>query len=121
MGFWQGIDVPGPHAVARRPSTGCRSPAPTSRCSRPARERAPGRRLRLVDLPRAATLLAQGAGRLIRTADDRGVVAVLDPRLAKAGYRWDIVRALPPMRRTRDRAEVEAFLREITATAAAET
>ena len=43
---------------------------------------------------------------------DRGVVAVLDPRLAKAGYRWDVVRALPPMRRTRHREEAEAFLAE---------
>ena len=42
------------------------------------------------------------------------MVAVLDPRLAKAGYRWDVVRALPPMRRTRHRAEAEAFLRAIT-------
>ena len=69
----------------------------------------------LIDLPRAATLLAQAAGRLIRSTTDRGVVAVLDPRLAKAGYRWDVVRALPPMRRTRHRAEAEAFLRSITA------
>ena len=60
-------------------------------------------------------LLAQATGRLIRNATDRGVVAVLDRRLGTARYRWDIVRALPPMRRTRDRAEVEAFLREITA------
>ena len=44
-------------------------------------------------------------------ATDRGVVAVLDRRLGTARYRWDIVQALPPMRRTRDRAEVEAFLR----------
>jgi ATP-dependent DNA helicase DinG len=37
---------------------------------------------------------------------------VLDPRLAtNARYRWDVVAALPPMRRTRDRAEAEAFLR----------
>ena len=43
------------------------------------------------------------------------MVAVLDPRLAKAGYRWDVVRALPPMRRTRHRAEAEAFLRSLTA------
>ena len=70
---------------------------------------------RLVDLPRAATLLAQGAGRLIRSATDRGVVAVLDPRLASAGYRWDLVRALPPMRRTRLRAEAETFLRSLHA------
>ena len=46
-------------------------------------------------------MLAQASGRLIRTADDRGVVAVLDPRLGTARYRWDIVKALPPMRRTR--------------------
>jgi ATP-dependent DNA helicase DinG len=59
-------------------------------------------------------LLAQGAGRLIRTAHDRGVVAVLDARLAKnKSYRWDIVNALPPMRRTRHRSETIAFLREL--------
>jgi ATP-dependent DNA helicase DinG len=59
-------------------------------------------------------LLAQGAGRLIRTANDRGVVAVFDPRLAKSrSYRWDIVNALPPMRRTRHRSEAEAFLRAL--------
>ena len=63
-----------------------------------------------MDLPRAATLLAQGAGRLIRSGTDRGVVAVLDPRLARATYRWDLVRALPPMRRTRHREDVTRFL-----------
>jgi ATP-dependent DNA helicase DinG len=60
-------------------------------------------------------LLAQASGRLIRNATDRGVVAVLDRRLGTARYRWDIVKALPPMRRTRDRAEVERFLAELTA------
>jgi ATP-dependent DNA helicase DinG len=59
-------------------------------------------------------LLAQATGRLIRTSSDRGVVAVLDPRLGTARYRWDVVKALPPMRRTRHRADVEAFLHEIT-------
>ena len=68
-----------------------------------------------IDLPRAAMLLAQATGRLIRNATDRGVVAVFDPRLGKASYRWQVVNALPPMRRTRERAEVESFLREITA------
>ena len=58
-------------------------------------------------------MLAQGAGRLIRTADDKGVVAVLDPRLATARYRWDLIRGLPPMRRTKDRAEVLAFLGDL--------
>jgi ATP-dependent DNA helicase DinG len=55
-------------------------------------------------------LLAQGAGRLIRSADDRGVVAVLDSRLATASYRGALLARVPPMKRTLDRAEVEAFL-----------
>ena len=65
-------------------------------------------------------MLAQGAGRLIRTRSDRGVVAVLDPRLAKAkSYRWTLLEALPPFPRTKDRAEVEAFLRQLDADAGA--
>ena len=66
-----------------------------------------------IDLPRAATMLAQASGRLIRTDQDRGVVAVMDRRLGTAKYRWDIISALPPMRRTRDRSEAEALLRSI--------
>ncbi len=115
MGFWQGIDVPGSSlalvAIDRLPF-----PRPDEPLLQARRERARADAFRLVDLPRAATLLAQGAGRLIRTQTDRGVVAVLDPRLAtNARYRWDIVRALPPMRRTRDRAEAEAFLVRVAA------
>ncbi len=109
MGFWQGVDVPGPSlslvTIDRLPF-----PRPDDPLLQARRERARGEAFRLIDLPRAATLLAQGAGRLIRTAEDRGVVAVLDSRLATGPYRWDIVRALPPMRRTRDPAEARAFL-----------
>ena len=112
MGFWQGVDVPGRTlslvAIDRIPF-----PRPDEPLMQARREAARGEAFRLVDLDRASTLLAQGAGRLIRSAEDRGVVAVLDPRLAKARYRWDLVRALPPMRRTRDRAEVEEFLRSL--------
>ncbi|MER3452851.1 MAG: hypothetical protein C4344_04100, partial [Acidimicrobiia bacterium] len=57
-------------------------------------------------------LLAQGAGRLIRSASDRGVVAVLDPRLATARYRRALLAPLPPMRRTVRRDEVAAFFRK---------
>ena len=64
-------------------------------------------------------MLAQGAGRLIRTADDRGVVAVLDPRLATASYRGVLLSTLPPMRRTVERDEVEAFLQGARARALA--
>ena len=58
-------------------------------------------------------LLAQGVGRLIRTSTDRGVVAVLDTRLAESSYRSSLFRKLPPMKRTRDRTQVHAFLKEL--------
>jgi ATP-dependent DNA helicase DinG len=111
-GLFQGVDVPGATlslvTVDRLPF-----PRPDDPLLEARRERAGANAFRAVDLPRAATMLAQAAGRLIRTATDRGVVAVLDPRLAKASYRWDVVRALPPMQRTRHRAEAEAFLRSL--------
>jgi ATP-dependent DNA helicase DinG len=112
MGFWQGVDVRGPSlslvAIDRIPFARPDEPLFQAR-----RELAGPDAFNLIDLPRATTLLAQGAGRLIRSADDHGVVAVLDPRLAKAGYRWDVVRTLPPMRRTKDPAEVRRTLESI--------
>jgi ATP-dependent DNA helicase DinG len=112
MGFWQGVDVRGSTlslvTIDRLPF-----PRPDEPLLQARRERAREGAFALVDLPRAATLLAQGAGRLIRSATDRGVVAVFDPRLATARYRWEVINALPPMRRTRERAEVELFLEAI--------
>jgi len=58
----------------------------------------------------AALLLAQGSGRLIRTTTDRGVVAILDPRLVTARYGWFLRRSLPPMWSTTDREVVLAAL-----------
>jgi ATP-dependent DNA helicase DinG len=110
MGYWQGVDVPGRTlslvTIDRLPFPRPDEPLLVAR-----RERAGAAAFRLIDLPRAATLLAQGAGRLIRSANDHGVVAVLDSRLATANYRWDLINALPPMKRTKDRDEVAAFLR----------
>lgn len=112
MGFWQGVDIPG---AALRLVTIDRLPfpRPDDPLLEARRERAGGRAFSLIDLPRTATMLAQGAGRLIRTSTDRGVVAVLDPRLGTARYRWDLVNALPPMKRTRHRHEVIEFLRSL--------
>lgn len=115
MGFWQGIDVPGRTlslvTIDRLPF-----PRPDEPLLQARRELAKAEAFRTIDLPRTAMMLAQGAGRLIRSATDRGVVAVLDPRLATAkSYRWDLIRALPPLPRTKDRAEAEAFLRQLTA------
>ena len=114
-GLFQGVDIPGAHAVASSSSTSCPFPRPDDPLLSARRELLGAAAFATIDVPRAATMLAQASGRLIRTADDRGVVAVLDPRLGTARYRWDIVKALPPMRRTRDRAEVEAFLRDLWA------
>ncbi|MFN8050538.1 MAG: ATP-dependent DNA helicase [Acidimicrobiales bacterium] len=113
MGFWAGIDVPGP-ALSLVTIDKIPFPRPDEPLMAARRERAGAAGFTTIDLPRAATLLAQGSGRLIRAASDRGVVAVLDPRLAnKASYRWQLIRALPPMRRTKDFDEVAAFLAEI--------
>jgi ATP-dependent DNA helicase DinG len=114
MGFWQGVDIPGAAlslvVIDRIPF-----PRPDEPLLQARRERAGADAFRLIDLPRAATLLAQGAGRLIRTSTDRGVVAVLDSRLARAGYRAELLRALPPMRLTALRANVEQFLARVVA------
>ena len=113
-GFFQGVDVPGRTlslvVIDRLPF-----PRPDDPLLSARRELLGPTAFAQIDIPRAAMLLAQASGRLIRNATDRGVVAVLDRRLGTARYRWDIVKALPPMRRTRDRAEVEAFLAELTA------
>jgi ATP-dependent DNA helicase DinG len=114
MSFWQGVDVPGPTlslvAVDRIPF-----PRPDDPLLEARRERAGGRAFAEVDLPRAATLLAQGAGRLIRSTTDRGVVAVLDRRLAMAGYARELRAALAPMPFTTDRSRAVEFLAAITA------
>jgi len=60
-------------------------------------------------VPQAAISLKQGAGRLIRTETDRGVLMIGDPRLPEKSYGKRIWRSLPPMRRTRELADVEAF------------
>jgi ATP-dependent DNA helicase DinG len=111
-GLFQGVDIPGATlslvVIDKLPF-----PRPDDPLLSARRELLGAAAFDTIDVPRAATMLAQASGRLIRRADDRGVVAVLDSRLGKARYRWDIVKALPPMRRTRDRSEVEAFLHDL--------
>ena len=102
LGFWQGIDIPGPSlslvTIDRLPF-----PRPDDPLLSARRDLAGRHAFRLIDLPRASTMLAQGAGRLIRSRSDRGVVAVLDSRLAtKKSYRWDLIKALPDFERTSD-------------------
>jgi len=110
--FWQGVDVPGKSlslvTIDRLPFQ-----PPTDPVGKARRERAGDRGFYEVDLPRATMMLAQGVGRLIRSAEDRGVVAVFDNRLATASYRHQILKRLPPMKRTVDRKDCETFLESI--------
>jgi ATP-dependent DNA helicase DinG len=118
--FWTGVSVDGAGCslviIDKLPFARPTDPLAIAR-----RERvvaAGGDAFRVVDLPRAATLLAQGAGRLIRTTSDRGVVAVLDRRLATAAYRDVLLMSMPPFRRTVDTTAVLATLAELAAAAA---
>ncbi|MDG2113944.1 MAG: ATP-dependent DNA helicase [Actinomycetota bacterium] len=114
LGFWQGVDIPGDTlslvTIDRLPF-----PRPDEPLLQARRDLAGRNAFGAVDLPRTAMLLAQGAGRLIRSSRDRGVVAVLDPRLGTANYRWQLVKALPPMQRTRHHDEAADFLRQLRA------
>lgn len=112
MSMWQGVDVPG-EALSLVVIDRLPFPRPDDPLLEARRERYGREAFRRVDLPRAATRLAQGAGRLIRRDTDRGVVAVLDSRMASAGYRWDLVRALPPFPRTKERDRAVTLLRSI--------
>lgn len=109
-GFFEGVDIPGRSLslviIDRIPFPHRNNPLLAAR-----RELHGSRGFAEIDLPRAITSLAQAAGRLVRSRTDRGVVAVLDPRLAKKGYRWTIINALPPMARTREKSEAIDFLR----------
>lgn len=112
MSFWQGVDIAGPAlsllAIDRLPFARPNEPLAAAR-----RELAGDDAFMTVDVPNAADLLAQGVGRLIRTTADQGVVAVLDSRLATAGYRARLLEGLPPMRRTVSGAEAVTFLNAI--------
>lgn len=113
MSFWQGVDVPGRSlslvVIDRLPFPHRNDPLMQARRDLATRRRRPA--FTDVDLPHAATLLAQGVGRLIRAHADRGLVAVLDRRLAlKDTYRPTLLRSLPPMPRTTDLDTATAFL-----------
>jgi ATP-dependent DNA helicase DinG len=114
MGFWQGVDIPGRTlsllTIDRLPFMPPDDPMQQAR-----RERAGSGAFYTVDLPRAAMLLAQGIGRLIRNASDRGVVAVFDTRLSTASYKDTLLGRLPDMKRTTNQAVATEFLRSLHA------
>ena len=110
--FWEGVDVPGSAlrlvVIDRLPFASPEDPLMRARLVR-AREQG-GNPFKDFQLPEAALTLKQGVGRLIRSEEDEGVVAILDPRLTGKGYGKQLLAGLPPMKRTRDLSEVRAML-----------
>ncbi|GAA4660233.1 helicase C-terminal domain-containing protein [Gordonia humi] len=112
LSLWQGVDVPGPSLrlvmIDRIPFPRPDDPLLSAR-QRDVDARG-GNGFLTVSANHAALLLAQGAGRLLRSTSDRGVVAVLDPRLATARYGGYLMAGLPPFWKTRDPNAVVAAL-----------
>lgn len=119
LSLWQGVDVPGPTCqlvlIDRIPFPRPDDPLMSARAT--AVTRAGGNGFMSVSASHAALLLAQGSGRLIRTASDRGVVAVLDSRLATARYASYLRASMPPLWPTTDREVVLGALRRLDAAA----
>ena len=116
LSLWQGVDVPGPACqlvvIDRIPFPRQDDPLVKAR-----QDAAGPAGFMAVSAAGAALLLAQGAGRLIRSSTDRGVVAVLDSRLATARYGGFLRRSLPPFWPTDDPEQVRRSLRALDAAA----
>ena len=117
LSLWQGLDVPGETCqlvlIDRIPFPRPDDPLMSARAK--AADQAGRNGFMEVSATHAALLLAQGSGRLIRTTTDRGVVAVLDPRLVTARYGGFLKSSLPPMWTTTDPAVVRKALARLAA------
>ncbi len=117
ISLWQGIDVPGPSctlvAIDRIPFPRPDEPVLSARAAEA--DAAGGSGFMQISLPRAALLLAQGTGRLIRSLDDRGVVAILDSRIVNKRYGSLLLNSMPPFWRTHDGEVIKEALRRLDA------
>jgi ATP-dependent DNA helicase DinG len=117
LSLWQGLDVPGDTCqlvlIDRIPFP--RPDDPLMSARQRAADRAGRNGFMQVAATHAALLLAQGSGRLIRTTSDKGVVAILDPRLATARYGGFLKASLPPMWTTYDGDLVRQALTRLAA------
>lgn len=112
--FWQGVDVPGSSLecvmITRFPFATPGDPINAARIK--AIERKGASAFSEYQLPQAIIMFKQGFGRLIRTASDRGVVAILDPRVRTKGYGRRFIEALPKCARTDKISDVKAFFEQ---------
>ncbi|MCF3961806.1 ATP-dependent DNA helicase [Streptomyces fuscigenes] len=122
LSLWQGVDVPGPSSqlvvMDRIPFP--RPDDPLMSARQKAVEENGGNGFMAVAATHAALLMAQGAGRLVRATGDKGVVAVLDPRLANARYGSYLRASLPDFWYTTDRNQVRKSLSAIDEAAKAD-
>ncbi len=113
--FWEGIDVPGDALqcvlIDKLPFPPPNDPLVQARVRRI--EERGGRAFDELSLPEAAVALKQGAGRLIRTETDRGLLVICDPRLARMAYGRRLRAALPPMRAVGTAQEAWDWLDEL--------
>ncbi|MFJ9472005.1 ATP-dependent DNA helicase [Streptomyces caniferus] len=121
LSLWQGVDVPGVNCqlvvMDRVPFP--RPDDPLMSARQKAVEEAGGNGFMAVAATHAALLMAQGAGRLVRATGDRGVVAVLDPRVERARYGSFLRKSMPDFWYTTDRNQVRRSLAAIDAVAKA--
>ncbi|MFT4268013.1 MAG: ATP-dependent DNA helicase [Xenophilus sp.] len=117
--FWEGFDAPGDAlqlvVIDKLPFPPPGDPLVEARVRRLQQQGRSGFNDYFV--PEAAVALKQGAGRLIRRESDRGLLVVCDTRLLSMGYGRRLLAALPPMRRLDDRAQFDAELEALAATA----
>lgn len=122
LSLWQGVDVPGPSCqlvvMDRIPFP--RPDDPLMSARQKAVEEAGGNGFMAVAATHSALLMAQGAGRLVRARGDKGVVAVLDPRLANARYGSYLRASLPDFWYTTDPHQARRSLAAIDALAKAD-
>ena len=116
MSLWQGVDVPGPSctlvAIDRIPFPRPDEPVMSARAAQA--DAGGGSGFMQISLPRAALLLAQGTGRLIRSVEDRGVVAILDSRIVNKRYGSVLLNSMPPLWRTSEKSVVRESLQRLS-------
>ncbi len=114
--FWEGVDVPGDAlslvVIDRLPFAPPDDPVLAARIE--SLRKAGHNPFMRYQLPRAVISMKQGAGRLIRSETDRGLLCVCDPRMVGKPYGKMVWRSLPPMGRTRDEAEAVAWLESLS-------